>query len=181
MLSCSPCTITALICCSGIAWLYTAVYASPQANVRQHLWPYLDSALQHAQLPWLFAGVFNEIISHLERRGSTTPLQATGLRDWLKRNSLVDLGYIGPDYTWMCSPNSAETLWERLDRAVSNISWRTSFPEAYIRHLPRLHSEHNPLHLTLTSRMHPRQLPKHFRYQTMWTSHVNFQHVVSSY
>lgn len=68
---------------------------------------------------------------------------------------------------------------ERLDRAIGTIQWRTTFLEAFVRHLPRIHSDHNPLLVTLLSTMNPRYLERPFRYQTMWSSHVNFEDAVT--
>lgn len=75
------------------------------------------------------------------------------MHEWMFNNALVNLGFVGPEFTWTKSPNSGAALWERLDRGVSSILWREAYPEAYIQHLPRLHSDHNPLLIVLNSNM----------------------------
>lgn len=52
--------------------------------------------------------------------------------------------------------------------------WRETYPEAYIQDLPRLHSDHNPLLISLTSTMIPEAVAKPVRFQKMCSSHANF-------
>lgn len=181
VVACSPSTITSLIVYKGIRWFFTAVYASPQAHTRRYLWPYLDSALASYNIPWLFVGDFNETLTGAERRGSTSAPHMTGMRNWTMSNALVDLGYIGPDYTWTRNPHTTEALWERLDRRIGNMMQRTTFPEAFITHLPRLHSDHTPLLLKLHTQMIPRPANKAFRFQTVQYTHSTFDHLVCNF
>lgn len=74
---------------------------------------------------------------------------------WIHRNALVDIGYTGSEYTWRKRTTSTTTLRERLGWGVSTIKWRLAFPDAVIRHLPRSHSNHCPLLITVLT---PRSL-----------------------
>lgn len=178
---CSQYTITSLIKYEGAQWFFIAVYANPHASLRSDLWHYLDGALHSSTLSWLFVGDFNEVVSPSERWGESQSFNSTGMANWISHNALIDLGFLGSPYTWHRSPNSEDSLMERLDRALGNLQWRTSYPEAYVHHLTRIHSNYNPLLLSMHSNMNPRYLTKPFRYQVMWCSHDNFQDAVSSF
>ena len=52
------------------------------------------------------------------------------------------------------------------------------FPEAIVRHLERIHSNHCPIMLSL-AREPSIRLTRPFRFQPMWFSHSNFTGVVS--
>ncbi|KAJ8436976.1 hypothetical protein Cgig2_012263 [Carnegiea gigantea] len=52
---------------SARPWLYTVVYASPHAHLREELWCRLQQAAQGTQDLWLLAGDFNETINLEER------------------------------------------------------------------------------------------------------------------
>ena len=66
---------------------------------------------------------------------------------------------------------------ERLDRVLENPDWRILFLEASVTHLTRTHSDHCPVLLTL----YPNILcilPRPFRFESIWFSHVDFLSVV---
>lgn len=174
VLECSHYTITSYIEYQHHGWLFTAVYASPQFTTRQLLWPYLDGVKDLSSLPWIVAGDFNEVLYNSERKGSLAPLRSSGMLNWVQRNSLVDLEYNGADYTWRKTSDNNTVLWERLDRALSNVEWRLLYPDALVRHLPNLHSDHNPILISLQTTMIPRNEFKPFRYHAMWTTDTTF-------
>ena len=71
-------------------------------------------------------------------------------RDVLDHCGFVDLGYLGPDFTWhgRCR---GELIWERLDRGVVNYDWLSRFPIGRIQHLNCYTSDHRPIPLSLDS------------------------------
>lgn len=56
-----------------------------------------------------------------------------------------------------------------------------TFLEAFIRHLPRLHSDHNPLLISLESNMVPSLQHRPFQFQAMWLLNDQFQPWVESF
>ncbi|KAI5334345.1 hypothetical protein L3X38_024478 [Prunus dulcis] len=60
----------------------------------------------------------------------------------------------------------------------SNIDWRHKFPEAFVRHLPRVKSDHCPLLISLQSSHLPCANVKPFRFQAMWLLHPTFRSFV---
>lgn len=97
--------------------------------------------------------------------------------EMLSNCCLTNLGFSGPRFTWTNLRQTGGLIQERLDRAVANPSWRLMFPNAELRHLPRVHSDHCPVLLDFNPRrIVGRQKP--FRFETMWLSHPTFENVV---
>ncbi|KAF4400713.1 hypothetical protein G4B88_001268 [Cannabis sativa] len=57
----------------------------------------------------------------------------------------IDLGFIGPKYTWMRKRGAANSVRKRLDRAITSADWCLQFPEAAVLHHPILASDHAPI------------------------------------
>ncbi|CAL5396480.1 unnamed protein product [Camellia sinensis] len=47
--------------------------------------------------------------------------------------------------TWTNNRHGLANTTERLDRAMCNVAWRTLYPEATVKVLPRIYSNHSPL------------------------------------
>jgi ribonuclease HI len=91
--------------------------------------------------------------------------------------SMLDLGFSGPKYTWSNGQDISTLIMQRLDRAWVNSEWRILFPEAYVTHLTRTHSDHCPILLSLWPSSH-NSLPRPFRFENIWLSHPEFPTVV---
>ncbi|KAA3460139.1 reverse transcriptase [Gossypium australe] len=151
------------------------VYGSPDRTKRKALWGDLMNVLPQDHLPWMILGDFNAILSPMDKKSD----QSTGKRCKLFGNfvdtcNLQDLGYIGPLYTWQRGRTS-----ERLDRALANDAWISTFPHALVYHLPRIKSDHRPIFLKTRPTFNaPRG--RLFRFIAGWTEHANFKELVSS-
>lgn len=97
--------------------------------------------------PWILASDWNAILSEDEYEGPRRQVNHSCLRfqDFLFDYALADMGFIGPKFTWQ----RGITL-ERLDRALCNLKWSERFPNARVRHLHRLKSDHRPLLIEFT-------------------------------
>lgn len=157
------------------AFLLTAVYSSPSATLRERLWAGLLSLQVPIDKEWLLTGDFNATLSPDERRGGQRRV-VQGCKSFISFMSdshLLDLGAIGSKFTW-----KRGNLLVRLDRALCNQSWVTAHPNTTVMHLPRIHSDHRPLLITLDIDQQPR--PSHFRFLAAWTGHSDFKRLVSS-
>ncbi|KAL6198467.1 hypothetical protein ACLB2K_028256 [Fragaria x ananassa] len=155
---------------SNKQWFFTTVYASPDHALREELWVYLDAFNSLCTIPWLLTGDFNELISDADKQGGRAILSGGSFASWVDRNFLIDLAYIGADFTWKSTRNGEEIL-ERLDRGLFNISWRHEFPDAFVQHLARLKSDHCPIFINLESAQFPSPTLKPFRFEAMWLNH----------
>ena len=90
---------------------------------------------------------------------------------------MIDLGFVGPKYTWMnCKPISSLIL-ERINRCFANSVWRLLYPEAVVTHLPRTFSDHC-LMLIKLCKSSANHLNKSLHFQMMWLLHLDFLRVV---
>ncbi|XP_062005875.1 uncharacterized protein LOC133723058 [Rosa rugosa] len=157
-------SITSLVTeSSDKQWFFTAVYASPDPVLREELWSYLDNFNSHCTISWLIAGDFNELISNADKQGGRAVLGGGSFANWVDRNFMIDMGYIGADFTWKAIRNGEEIL-ERLDRGLCNISWRHEFPDAFVQHVARLKFDHCPIFLSLSRAQTPSLTLKPFRF-----------------
>lgn len=105
-----------------------------------------------------------------KKRGGSNS-KSYGNRDFnsfMSDTALVDMGFVGPNFTWFRG-----TISERLDRGLCNIQWRLTFPESFVRHLPRTKSDHRPILLAT----HPPKSTgsiRPFRFQAAWLTHPDF-------
>ncbi|KAL4272914.1 hypothetical protein GQ457_13G010250 [Hibiscus cannabinus] len=94
--------------------------------------------------PWVVGGDLNIICNSSERAGGS--LRRSGVcprfNEFLFYSALVDMGFVGPKFTWRRG-----ALFQRLDRCLCNMAWCNSFPESAIHHLLRLGSDHRPIML----------------------------------
>ncbi|KAL7198295.1 hypothetical protein ACSBR2_020738 [Camellia fascicularis] len=131
--------------------------------------------------PWLVAGDFNDYINHNERRSFSTHYNHNRPQKFAERINncnLIDLGCVGPRFTWTNNRHGLANTMECLDRAISNDKWRALFPEGTVRTLPRTYSDHSPL-IVLTQGMHPpNPTSRPFRFEAAWLCHHSFPDVV---
>lgn len=60
------------------------------------------------------------------------------------------------------------------------MNWRVMFPKAFIRHLPQINYDHNPLLLSLDNAHVPCPNLKHFIFEAMWMQHDDYDQLLSS-
>ncbi|XP_031387245.1 uncharacterized protein LOC116200546 [Punica granatum] len=132
---------------SNSSWLLSAIYSNLRPCERLILWDNLKNVYDGCALPWLAMGDFNEILSESENFGGGLVNFNRSLKfsDMLNSCHLSDLGFSGPRFTWTNLRDAGGLVQERLDRAVANPSWRLTFPNAEVAHLPRVHSDHCPI------------------------------------
>ncbi|KAK2664420.1 hypothetical protein Ddye_002994 [Dipteronia dyeriana] len=95
--------------------------------------------------------------------------------DLIDRNHLVDQGFIGSKFTWMTKRGIGEEIWVRLDIALCSMDLRIRFNEGFVRHFPRMISNHCLILLQLHSSQIPDRKFKPFRVEAMWMKHDGFE------
>lgn len=91
--------------------------------------------------PWLLAGDFNTYKS-LDGGSSNVMRKCAKFARWIDDCGLIALGFTGPKFTWWKEVGGKPYMKVRLDRALANAEWRHLYPEASVRHLPRVYSDH---------------------------------------
>ncbi|KAL0296120.1 UNVERIFIED_CONTAM: hypothetical protein Sradi_6664100 [Sesamum radiatum] len=89
-------------------------------------------------------------------------------KEALTSTDLHDLGHEGSPFTWCNQYPEPDTIYERLDSACADPSWRARFPNAVVRHIPVTSSDHDALLIDLvnTPRL-PRPKRRPFRFEAM--------------
>lgn len=166
---------------SSFSWLISAIYASPKYSGRRLLWNNLALAASLHNLPWVMLGDFNEILSSNEKFGGllVNVSRALKFKCSLDTCGMLDLGFHGPKFTWTNRREFGTFIQERIDRGFVNVAWRMLYLEAQIHHLTKIHSDHNPILLSL-EKDQDINLPRPFWFQPMWLSHPTFPDLVKS-
>ncbi|KAL5818860.1 hypothetical protein ACOSQ4_022702 [Xanthoceras sorbifolium] len=102
----------------------------------------------------------------------------SGFVDWFNSNSLVDMGYVGQNFTWVNKRGFEEDIWVRLDGAVCSRDWRIRYGDGYVKHLPRVNSDHCPIILYTKSAHITESTLKPFRFEAMWSKHKNYDEFI---
>ncbi|KAL0367264.1 UNVERIFIED_CONTAM: putative mitochondrial protein [Sesamum radiatum] len=91
-------------------WRLTGFYGNPDQNMRSHSWNLLRQLRRRSTLPWMCCGDFNAILLHSEKESltPTPPAQIREFRKTIEDVGLMDLGYVGPKFTW-CNNREAPT------------------------------------------------------------------------
>lgn len=63
-------------------------------------------------------------------------------------NDMLDVGYVGFDFTWCYNQSGLARHWARLDRCLINTNWTTNFDSYVVKHLLKTFLNHSPLLLT---------------------------------
>ncbi|XP_020412737.1 uncharacterized protein LOC109947231 [Prunus persica] len=163
----------------GTSWIFTAVYGHPCPSKRSYLWQNLSIIAASWNLPWVVCGDFNDILFEDEKLGKLSG-KSRGFKDWFDQHGLIDLGFLGPKFTWVNKRFGGDFVMKRLDRAICNKEWRVFFPEAFVRHLPRRCSDHSPILLSLNSDKIPSSELKPFRFEAMWLKHCLFPEFIKA-
>ena len=82
---------------------------------------------------------------------------------------LMDLGFVGPKYTWSKHFESGQSIWEHLDRGLATNNWFLLFPGTKIHHLHCYSSDHLALFINLSG-LEILVKRKFFRFEEMWLS-----------
>ncbi|XP_019170452.1 PREDICTED: uncharacterized protein LOC109166023 [Ipomoea nil] len=165
---------------SGPPWVLAVVYASPTQHLRRRLWSALRANQQNILHPWLAAGDFNTVTCCNETLNYTAynAHRSADFVDWIQEEGLVDLGFVGPQLTWVREADATTRKGARLDRALCDMPWRQRFPEAEVRHLPRIASDHTPL-LIQTEAKGGSSTDFRFRFQAAWMTNDSLSEVVN--
>ena len=109
-------------------WLLSAVYASPNLDIRLKFWDQLVNFASTHNAPWVITGDFNDILSRHEKF-SFTPANTrriNAFQNCLDACNLLDLGFNAPRFMWT-NKRDRGLVMERLDCFFCNPSWQNLF------------------------------------------------------
>jgi len=170
--------VTICIKKDGCMWFCSPIYGSPQLVNREKLWSYLIFIRGDILSLWVMIGDFNEVLLPSEIKGGIfTAKQAEKFSNMIEQCNLIDLGATRSTYTWTRKERGILKVAKRLDRALGDCVWRTTFPEAYVENLTQNYSDHLPILLRGVSFV-PAKRVRSFRFQAAWLTHKDFLEVV---
>jgi hypothetical protein len=121
---------------NGKEWYFSPLYASPNEDNRKLLWEDLKNIARWMKGAWMLAGDFNDIACPSEKKGGVRALirKCNTFVERINACKLIDLGFEGTKFTWR-GPifRGGGRIFERLDRALSNDTWRLEFPMPWLR------------------------------------------------
>lgn len=129
------------------AWRITGIYGCPEDDQKWKTWRLLRRLAERRNEPWLCVEDFNEILDDSEKLGGNLR-RDDRMREFshcLDDCELFDLSIEGNRFTWSNKQAGDHCIQERLDRGLANDLWRNLFPRAWVYHLTRVLSDHNPI------------------------------------
>ena len=117
--------------------IFSTIYVSPREAERSILWNNLVRVADSHSLPWVIAEDFNEPLINNDMLGGRNVNVNRSLRfkECLDRCNMIDLGFLGPRFTWMNRRGVEDLIQERIDKFFVNPGWYSLFPEARVTHL----------------------------------------------
>lgn len=92
--------------------------------------------------------------------------------DFLHKARLLDLGFVGPKYTWTNCKEIWAIIRTIINRDQANADWINIFPETKVVHFPRLNSDHCPILLKTHPNYNKGMNP--CRFEPFWMNHHSF-------
>ena len=81
----------------------------------------------------------------------------------------LDLGFVGPAYTWWNKQTGTARVLEHLDRCLATADWLIKFPNNRVNHLHAVFSDHRPMWVEFqSSDRAQRARKKQFKFEEMW-------------
>ncbi|KAI9093690.1 hypothetical protein K1719_027139 [Acacia pycnantha] len=114
----------------------TAVYAIQDSQHKQLLWSELRNFALSMVDPWTVIGDFNDIAFSTKRTGGmgSQSARCTLFSDRMRDCNLIDLGAVGPIFTWKGPKlRGMRRLFERLDRVIANQEFISAFTESLVQ------------------------------------------------
>ncbi|XP_023898638.1 uncharacterized protein LOC112010525 [Quercus suber] len=90
----------------------------------------------------------------------------------------IDLGFVGPRFTWSKHFSDGHSIWERLDRLANN-NWFHKFPGSRVHHLQYFASDHYSLLINISG-LNPPPTKKIFWFEEMWLTDERCTEIVEA-
>ncbi|XP_070040957.1 uncharacterized protein [Nicotiana tomentosiformis] len=156
----------------------TAVCAKCTENERRELWSSLEDIHTHINGPWCIGGDFNVILD-LDKNKGDNPYRmhiSFEFSNCMDNCEMVDLGFVGPRFTWCNNWRARKRIWKRLDRVFVNDLWAQLFQINMVKYLARTGSDHRPL--LIKCQKEPQAGIKYFKFLDLWAEQPSFMNLV---
>ncbi|KAJ1436291.1 Zinc knuckle CX2CX4HX4C [Sesbania bispinosa] len=133
------------------------------------------------EVPWLCFGDMNQVMSNDEKRGGNLIPESIlrGFGECVQLFGLIDLGYVGPKFTWDNRQKEELNIKARLDRFLACSRWQDMFPSSVVYHLGHCPSDHCPILLDTNNRPGGRRgKPNVLRFEKIWADDIECEQVL---
>ncbi|KAH7677423.1 DNase I-like protein [Dioscorea alata] len=160
--------------CDLFRWSCTNVYGPIARSRKGDFWAELRNCATESSVPWVIYGDFNAIFSVGDKS-----FGAPNFEDIRQAGTfMIDLGLLelcstGKHFTW--TNGQENPLWVKLDRFLVNLAFVEHFPRLSQICLPRIGSDHVPLHLEAGFHLLP---CRQFRFKLMWLTVEGFHELI---
>ncbi|XP_074301301.1 uncharacterized protein LOC141632678 [Silene latifolia] len=153
----------------------TVVYGSNDAAERNALWAGMEAA--STPNPWLVIGNFNVVRCPAEKLGPHPPIlnEMMDFNSCLISCNLDDIAGTGADMTWTNKQDPLTRVWSKLDRALVNQQWISSFPTSNALFMESGLSDHS---LVVVQVQEDIKTQKRFSFLNSWIRHPNYDTIV---
>ncbi|XP_013583257.1 PREDICTED: uncharacterized protein LOC106292185 [Brassica oleracea var. oleracea] len=159
-------------------FVYTAIYASNEAEERTDLWVELlntSNTFSLDQVPWIMGGDFNQVMHFSEHSNPEVNCLSSRMvefKDCLTQIGLYDLRYQGPVFTWTNKQPDFPVA-KKLDRLLINSQVLNLFPNCSSFFLPALTYDRSPCILDLAYKISTHGI-RPFKFYNYLTKHRTF-------
>lgn len=153
-------------------WHLVCVYGDPGHQRNPEIWADIAYLVRHYERVAV-VGDFNAVAHQSEKFGGDPDWNTNNrrFRKFISDAGLIDLGFKGPAYTWKNNQGTSTEIYQRLDRVLATVQWLQQFPCAYVNHMPRMYSDHAPILLRMSQKIHNN---RQFRVEKWWMNTDGF-------
>lgn len=154
--------------------IITFIYGHPRLEYWREVWDKIALLKPLDHVLWFCIGDLNDVIHPSEVKGhrSSSTLYASALNDFCVSHHIVDLGYVGPPFTWTNKQTGDMHQKKWLDRVVASITALSNHPNAIVEHYQLFGSDHRPILLSLGGKR--RRNHRGFRFKDKWVEMCGF-------
>ncbi|KAL5572537.1 hypothetical protein UlMin_022134 [Ulmus minor] len=149
-------------------WLLSAIYGPVRSVEKRNFWLNFHTELDRFNGGWLVIGDFNGVFYRGDRHGGREETSSSShMINAVDNLGLVELPSQGLKYTWSNGRGASQEIKAKLDRGVANADWWNLFPNADMKVLPQVSSDHSPV--VLNSKGCSSFARRPFRFKAIWT------------
>ncbi|XP_074306215.1 uncharacterized protein LOC141641454 [Silene latifolia] len=133
--------------CGGRFWYIFFIYGAPKREQRQPIWLHIEQWIARMDSHFVLLGDFNQVEFKEDKLGGNkgSIYGAEVFSEWKVRNSLYDIAFKGPKFTWCNNRKGTKRIYERIDKGLASPLWYSLFPYSGIKHFPIQCSDHAPI------------------------------------
>ncbi|KAJ8431637.1 hypothetical protein Cgig2_001960 [Carnegiea gigantea] len=152
----------------------THLSTNKRFHITQPLWAALQHLSSSIQGAWCLLGDFNAILSKKDYFGGNivTDHDIQEMSNFMMNCEVQEMPSSGAFFTW-----TNKTIWSKIDGVFINNLWHEEFDYTLAKFLPHGLSDHTPILIQLHK---PPKPPPQFQFCGMWSTHKDFQGIVST-